>query len=87
MVGPRVRPIILKAVSDSRLDDYVYPDLKRDHRIDELKIDMIVTTSQWIDLYTNIKSLLSGKAKNLGEVINADQVSIKEISDAWGRHT
>jgi hypothetical protein len=60
----------------------LYLNLKSDHPLGDLKIDMIVTTSQRVHLYGSVQQTLSGKAKGFSEVINADQVSIDQIFDA-----
>jgi hypothetical protein len=79
MIDSHVRPEVFKVLRDLQLDDYVYLDLDPDHRLVDLKVDMIITTSQRIHLYTNIQSALSGKANSLDQVMNADHISIKQI--------
>jgi hypothetical protein len=81
MIDARDRPELLKAIHDLQIDDYIYLDLDADHRLDQLGIDMFVTTSQRIHLYGNIQPLVSGRVKNLPAVINADDVSIDQILD------
>jgi len=79
MIDPRDRPEVLKAINKLRLGDYVYLDLEPDHRLDQLAIDLFVTTSQRMQLYENIPGLVSGRVKNAPAVINADHVSINQI--------
>lgn len=79
MIDARERARVLKAIRDLQLDDYVYLDLDPDHRLDELKIDMIFTTSQRVHLYSNIGSLVSGRVGKSAQVINADQISTKAL--------
>jgi hypothetical protein len=79
MIDPRDRPEVLKAINKLRLDDYIYLDLEPDHTLNQLGIDMVVTTSHRIQLYENILPLVSGRVKNTPAVINADHVSIDQI--------
>jgi hypothetical protein len=81
MIDARDRPDVLKAIHDLQIEDYVYLDLDADHRLDQLGIDLIVTTSQRIHLYENIRGVVSGWVKNASAGINADHVLISEIMD------
>jgi hypothetical protein len=79
MIDPRERPGVRKAINKLQLGDYVYLDLEPDHPLDQLGIDLFVTTSQRIHIYENIPGLVSGRVKNAPAVINADHVSINQI--------
>jgi hypothetical protein len=79
MIDPRDRSDVLKTINKLRLGDYIYLDLEPDHPLDQLGIDLFVTTSQRMHLYENIPDLVSGRVKNAPAVINADHVSIDQI--------
>ena len=79
MIDGRDRPDVLKAIHDLEIEDYVYLDLDTDHRLDQLGIDIFVTTSRRIQLYENIQPPVSGRVNNSMAVINADHVSINQI--------
>jgi len=81
MIDARDRPDVLKAIHDLQIEDYVYLDLDADHQLDQLGIDIVVTSSQRIKRYENIRGLVSGRVKNAPAVINADRASINEILD------
>ena len=79
MIDVRERGKVLEIISDLRLDDYIYLDLELGQAFDDLGIDMILTTSPRLNLYSDTRALVSGGVGKAAQLINVDHTPIKDV--------